>query len=63
MTPDTPNRCDDYCSNYGCNNGQHCPARQACQLPDEDPPLRMSDALWAVGLVAAAALVAITIFP
>jgi len=26
--------CDEYCSNFGCNQGRSCPARQACELPE-----------------------------
>ena len=32
--------CDEYCSNFGCNQGRSCPARQACELPEAPKKLR-----------------------
>jgi hypothetical protein len=36
-----PARCDDYCSNHGCNNGPNCPARSSAwrkrQISDQGP--------------------------
>jgi len=29
--------CGETCCNHGCNQGRNCPARQACELPDNVP--------------------------
>lgn len=66
-------RCTDYCCNYGCNQGENCPARQACELPE--PPEVDDGYSWdqtcealigvgiAVALVVACLVVTVLVFP
>lgn len=65
--------CDDYCCNYGCNQGRSCPARQSCELP-ELPEVddgygwdQIREALIgagiAVALVGACLVVTVLVFP
>lgn len=30
------------CCNKNCNQGRDCPARQACEIPEPDPPAQPS---------------------
>ena len=43
--------CDEYCCNYGCNQGRDCPARKAVYKDKTDSKLGV--VLWALALVAA----------
>lgn len=48
-------RCDDYCCNYGCNQGRNCPARAAAK-----PDLRRQKLqAWAIALVSIAAAIVV----
>jgi len=46
------------CCNSQCNQGRACPARQACELPeDASMTTALIDMLWAIGLVACVVVV------
>jgi hypothetical protein len=50
------------CDKHGhCNQGRNCPARQACELPDEDtPPMSFDEVMnLVVALFAAIGVVAV----
>lgn len=65
--------CDDYCSNYGCNRGKNCPARQSCELPEPPEPdegydlKEFRDALIGIAIavvsVAACLLISLALIP
>lgn len=64
--PPTEPGCDSYCCNHGCNQGRNCPARQACQLPEQEPDpsenlKQLSQAMQGVSISAGLVMAALVI--
>jgi hypothetical protein len=50
------------CCNNDCNQGRNCPARQSCELPDEESLNGAAAMLWAAVVVLVLVIVGLSLW-